>query len=193
MKNLFFVKESAWAIITTLIIIAIYFIAIGFGADKENVLAVAALAAALVAAFTAFTAFTAVAAAVAFTAFTAFTAVAAAAVAFTAFTAVAAAVAFTAFTAVIVVAVFVAVVVSIIAGKEKPFSFGKIFFSLIVFLILAGIGMYFVFSGNYLPGFVLVGAGISFLIILNTLDIVVQFSREPSIFAKKARRAGSYE
>ena len=147
MKNLFFVKESAWAIITTLIIIAIYFIAIGFGADKENVLAVAALAAALVAAFT----------------------------------------------AVIVVAVFVAVVVSIIAGKEKPFSFGKIFFSLIVFLILAGIGMYFVFSGNYLPGFVLVGAGISFLIILNTLDIVVQFSREPSIFAKKARRAGSYE
>src|SRR3989338_8008001 len=101
MENLFFVKESAWAIITTLIIIAIYFIAIGFGADKENVLAVAALAAALVAAFTAFTAFTAVAAAVAFTAFT----------------------------AVIVVAVFVAVVVSIIAGKEKPFSFGKIFFS----------------------------------------------------------------
>ena len=166
MKNLFFVKESAWAIITTLIIIAIYFIAIGFGADKENVLAVAALAAALVAAFTAFTAFTAVAAA---------------------------AVAFTAFTAVIVVAVFVAVVVSIIAGKEKLFSFGKIFFSLIAFLILAGIGMYFVFSGNYLPGFVLVGAGISFLIILNTLDIVVQFSREPSIFAKKARRAGSYE
>ena len=178
MENLFFVKESAWAIITTLIIIAIYFIAIGFGADKESVLAVAALAAALVAAFTAFTAFTAVAAA---------------AVAFTAFTAVAAAVAFTAFTAVIVVAVFVAVVVSIIAGKEKLFSFGKIFFSLIVFLILAGIGMYFVFSGNYLPGFVLVGAGISFLIILNTLDIVVQFSREPSIFAKKARRAGSYE
>lgn len=150
MKNLFFVKESAWAIITTLIIIAIYFIAIGFGADKENVLAVAALAAALVAAFTTFTAVTAITA-------------------------------------------LVAVVVSIIAGKEKPFSFGKIFFSLIVFLILAGIGMYFVFSGNYLPGFVLVGAGISFLIILNTLDIVVQFSREPSIFAKKARRAGSYE
>ena len=150
MKNLFFVKESAWAIITTLIIIAIYFIAIGFGADKESVLAVAALAAALVAAFTTFTAVTAITA-------------------------------------------LVAVVVSIIAGKEKPFSFGKIFFSLIVFLILAGIGMYFVFSGNYLPGFVLVGAGISFLIILNTLDIVVQFSREPSIFAKKARRAGSYE
>ena len=150
MKNLFFVKESAWAIITTLIIIAIYFIAIGFGADKENVLAVAALAAALVAAFTTFTAVTAITA-------------------------------------------LVAVVVSIIAGKEKLFSFGKIFFSLIVFLILAGIGMYFVFSGNYLPGFVLVGAGISFLIILNTLDIVVQFSREPSIFAKKARRAGSYE
>ena len=157
MKNLFFVKESAWAIITTLIIIAIYFIAIGFGADKENVLAVAALAAALVAAFTAFTAITVVAVVV------------------------------TAITA------LVAVVVSIIAGKEKLFSFGKIFFSLIVFLILAGIGMYFVFSGNYLPGFVLVGAGISFLIILNTLDIVVQFSREPSIFAKKARRAGSYE
>ena len=150
MENLFFVKESAWAIITTLIIIAIYFIAIGFGADKENVLAVAALAAALVAAFTTFTAVTAITA-------------------------------------------LVAVVVSIIAGKEKLFSFGKIFFSLIVFLILAGIGMYFVFSGNYLPGFVLVGAGISFLIILNTLDIVVQFSREPSIFAKKARRAGSYE
>ena len=176
MKNLFFVKESAWAIITTLIIIAIYFIAIGFGADKESVLAVAALAAALVAAFTTFTAVTAITALVAVVALVA-----------------AAAVAFTAFTAVIVVAVFVAVVVSIIAGKEKPFSFGKIFFSLIVFLILAGIGMYFVFSGNYLPGFVLVGAGISFLIILNTLDIVVQFSREPSIFAKKARRAGSYE
>ena len=139
MKNLFFVKESAWAIITTLIIIAIYFIAIGFGADKESVLAVAALA------------------------------------------------------AVFAVVAVVAVVVSIIAGKEELFSFGKIFFSLIVFLILAGIGMYFVFSGNYLPGFVLVGAGISFLIILNTLDIVVQFSREPSIFAKKARRAGSYE
>ena len=180
MKNLFFVKESAWAIITTLIIIAIYFIAIGFGADKENVLAVAALAAALVAAFTTFTAVTAITALVAEGARTLLSVVAGSLITVVA-------VVVTAITA------LVAVVVSIIAGKEKLFSFGKIFFSLIVFLILAGIGMYFVFSGNYLPGFVLVGAGISFLIILNTLDIVVQFSREPSIFAKKARRAGSYE
>ena len=72
--------------------------------------------------------------------------------------------------------------------EKEPFSFGKSFFSFITFLILAGIGMHFIFSGSYLSGFVLVGAGIAFLVILNTLDIVVQNSGKPSIFAKKAKK-----